>query len=72
MSSTLEKLFSMLDDTEQAAFLNETGKTCRVSWRHGAASESMQFCRIAEKLDEDGQRFVTELAEYVAEYRRKP
>lgn len=72
MSDTLGKFFAMLDDTEQASFLNETGKTCRVTWRHGAGNESMQFCRIAEKLDEDGKRFVTELAEYVAEYRRKP
>ena len=57
--------FAQADDYQQAAFINGIARTLLATCKWSTLNEENQLCYVAEKLDNHGQRFVTQLAEFV-------
>lgn len=63
--STFAKLFALATDLEQAAMLNEAGRTLRRVSDNNAMLD-IQLCRVADALDSDGKALVVRLAAFLA------
>jgi len=60
-------IFAHMGSDTQAEFLNGLGRSARLSWKSegGLHDMSWQCYHIMKDLDQDGKRFVRELAEMV-------
>jgi hypothetical protein len=67
--TVLGKVFALLDDSEQADFLNSTGRNLR---RVCSGDMDGQLCRIVDKLDGDGRDFIERLAAFIEYDRQTP
>ena len=59
----LARLVALANDEEQAAFLNEMGRSLRLLCHIDDGSEFMQLARISDHLDDNGKRLIRKLSE---------
>jgi hypothetical protein len=61
----LGKVFGLAPADAQAEVLNEAGRTLRRATSNETGNFDMQCCAIVDELDEDGKRFIEQIAAFV-------
>lgn len=65
LSDMVYRPFAEADDTQQADFINGLARELLAACKWSTSNEEGQLCYVAAKLDNHGERFVTQLAEFV-------